>query len=262
MHLCERIPWHEALYFVTTTLTTVGYGDMVPTTTVGKLAVLAMICVGVVVIPVQTSQVYSQLTARRVTLGAPMKCCVEGIVCSLDLGRHGSEVWPLAGQTVATGSGCLEMHLKMGAALGAVGTAAAAAIFCRPLYLQPGSLFRKMFRTQAVHRVLGPAGALPDRRMPTVLVSTLLTEVRGFSDFCAEFFKVSSCLWHFSPSCITHFPNAQRTMLHLSLLHIAETLLGTTLLEHMSRPCCLATDLSPCSSTVLHRLHLLHLAGL
>ena len=72
MHLCERIPWHEALYFVTTTLTTVGYGDMVPTTTVGKLAVLAMICVGVVVIPVQTSQVYSQLTARRVTLGAPL----------------------------------------------------------------------------------------------------------------------------------------------------------------------------------------------
>ena len=97
VHLCERIPWHEALYFVTTTLTTVGYGDMVPTTTIGKLAVLAMICVGVVVIPVQTSQVYSQLTARRVTLGAPVMCCEEGTVCSLDPGRHDADICSLAG---------------------------------------------------------------------------------------------------------------------------------------------------------------------
>ena len=81
---------------MTTTLTTVGYGDMVPTTTVGKLAVLAMICVGVVVIPVQTSQVYSQLTARRVTLGAPVMCCVDGTVGSLILGRQDAETWPLA----------------------------------------------------------------------------------------------------------------------------------------------------------------------
>ena len=36
----------------------------------GKAAVLGMICVGVVLIPVQTSQLYAQLTARRVTLGA------------------------------------------------------------------------------------------------------------------------------------------------------------------------------------------------
>jgi len=65
----ERIPFFDALYFVTTTLTTVGYGDVVVSSTLGKAAVLAMICVGVVLIPVQTSQLYSQLTARRVTLG-------------------------------------------------------------------------------------------------------------------------------------------------------------------------------------------------
>lgn len=100
VHLVERIPWHEALYFVTTTLTTVGFGDMVPMTFVGRFAVLVMICVGVVLIPVQASQVYSQLQARRVTLG-PM----------------------------------------------------------------------------------------PDKHMPTVLASTRLTEVRGFSDFCSEFFQ-------------------------------------------------------------------------
>ncbi|KAL3142086.1 hypothetical protein ABBQ32_004709 [Trebouxia sp. C0010 RCD-2024] len=100
VHLVERIPWHEALYFVTTTLTTVGFGDMVPITFVGRFAVLVMICIGVVLIPVQASQVYTQLQARRVTLG-PM----------------------------------------------------------------------------------------PDKHMPTVLASTRLTEVRGFSDFCSEFFQ-------------------------------------------------------------------------
>lgn len=42
---------------------------MVPMTFVGRFAVLVMICVGVVLIPVQASQVYSQLQARRVTLG-------------------------------------------------------------------------------------------------------------------------------------------------------------------------------------------------
>ena len=47
----------------------VGFGDMVPMTFVGRFAVLVMICVGVVLIPVQASQVYTQLQARRVTLG-------------------------------------------------------------------------------------------------------------------------------------------------------------------------------------------------
>lgn len=70
VHLVERIPFFDALYFVTTTLTTVGYGDIVAISPLGKAAVLAMILVGVVLIPVQTSQLYSQLTARRLTLGA------------------------------------------------------------------------------------------------------------------------------------------------------------------------------------------------
>ena len=69
VHLVERIPFFDALYFVTTTLTTVGYGDVVVVSLLGKAAVLAMILVGVVLIPVQTSQLYSQLTARRLTLG-------------------------------------------------------------------------------------------------------------------------------------------------------------------------------------------------
>ena len=38
-------------------------------TFVGRFAVLVMICIGVVLIPVQAGQVYNQLQARRVTLG-------------------------------------------------------------------------------------------------------------------------------------------------------------------------------------------------
>eukprot|EP00884_Botryococcus_braunii_P010005 jgi/Botrbrau1/19005/Bobra.0100s0039.1 len=98
--LVERIPFHEALYFVTTTLTTVGFGDVVAVSPVGKFTVLAMILVGVVLIPVQTSQLYAQLTARRVTLGS-----------------------------------------------------------------------------------------VPDGKAPTVLVSTQLSDVRGFADFFTEFFQ-------------------------------------------------------------------------
>ena len=36
VHLLERIPWHDALYFVTTTLTTVGFGDVVMHTVLGE----------------------------------------------------------------------------------------------------------------------------------------------------------------------------------------------------------------------------------
>ena len=47
----------------------VGYGDVVALSVGGKLAIIGIICVGVVLIPVQTSQLYQQLTARRVTQG-------------------------------------------------------------------------------------------------------------------------------------------------------------------------------------------------
>lgn len=32
----ERMPWHDALYFVTSTLTTVGYGDVVMKSSLGE----------------------------------------------------------------------------------------------------------------------------------------------------------------------------------------------------------------------------------
>lgn len=69
VHLVEKIPWHNALYFATTTLTTVGYGDIVMHTAMGKLCVGIMMVVGIVIIPVRTSQLYKHLTSRRMRLG-------------------------------------------------------------------------------------------------------------------------------------------------------------------------------------------------
>ena len=40
------------------------------------------------------------------------------------------------------------------------------------------------------------SGGLPTRRVPTVLLATQLTEVRGFSDFFSEFFQVSTDMCH------------------------------------------------------------------
>ena len=103
VNLVEKMPFHDALYFVTTTLATVGYGDVVVRSAAGKAAVILMILVGIVVIPVQSGQLYQQLAARRVTLGP-----------------------------------------------------------------------------------------LPDRRSPAVLVSSRLSDVRGFSDFLAEFYATAA----------------------------------------------------------------------
>lgn len=69
VHLVEKMPWHNALYFVTVTLTTVGYGDVVVTTAMGKAAVLTLMALGVVLIPVRATQVYEELNARKTVLG-------------------------------------------------------------------------------------------------------------------------------------------------------------------------------------------------
>ncbi|RMZ57560.1 hypothetical protein APUTEX25_001760, partial [Auxenochlorella protothecoides] len=73
IQLVERIPFDQALYLVLTTLTTVGFGDIVAYTILGRLVILVMICVGVVLIPVQAAQLYSELASRRMVQGTVPK---------------------------------------------------------------------------------------------------------------------------------------------------------------------------------------------
>ncbi|PSC70953.1 transcription factor MYB44-like isoform B [Micractinium conductrix] len=70
IQIVEKMPFHQALYLVVTTLTTVGFGDVVATSFLGKAVVIATICIGVVAIPVQAAQLYAEFTARRVVRGS------------------------------------------------------------------------------------------------------------------------------------------------------------------------------------------------
>jgi voltage-gated potassium channel Kch len=67
--ILEHIPFHKSVYFVATTLSTVGFGDVVPTTVFGKAFVVVMIAVGLVMIPVQAALFYNEISARRVIKG-------------------------------------------------------------------------------------------------------------------------------------------------------------------------------------------------
>lgn len=49
-HYVEKLNWIDALYFCTVTLTTIGYGDIVPHTTAGKLFTVLYVFVGIGII--------------------------------------------------------------------------------------------------------------------------------------------------------------------------------------------------------------------
>ena len=46
-HFVEHFSWVNAFYFCTVTLTTVGYGDLVPKTTAGKVFTIIYILIGI-----------------------------------------------------------------------------------------------------------------------------------------------------------------------------------------------------------------------
>lgn len=52
----NSIQFHVAVYFVVVTLLTVGYGDIIPETTWGKLIVLFIVVFTIVLIPKQTNE--------------------------------------------------------------------------------------------------------------------------------------------------------------------------------------------------------------
>jgi voltage-gated potassium channel len=49
-HLIEKFSWVDAVYFCTISLTTIGYGDIVPKTNGGKLFTSAYVLVGIGII--------------------------------------------------------------------------------------------------------------------------------------------------------------------------------------------------------------------
>ncbi|MCA9324653.1 two pore domain potassium channel family protein [Candidatus Saccharibacteria bacterium] len=55
-HFVEKLPWVDAYYFSVITLTTVGYGDISPQTTFGKLFTTFYILVGVGIISAFVTQ--------------------------------------------------------------------------------------------------------------------------------------------------------------------------------------------------------------
>ena len=46
-HILEKWSWIDSLYFTIITLATIGYGDLVPTTPLGKLVTVVFVIVGV-----------------------------------------------------------------------------------------------------------------------------------------------------------------------------------------------------------------------
>ena len=53
-----EMPFHTAFYFVVVTITTVGYGDITPDTTIGQFVVIIVIILAVILVPQQFSRVY------------------------------------------------------------------------------------------------------------------------------------------------------------------------------------------------------------
>lgn len=62
-HYVENWPWIDALYFCVVTLTTIGYGDFTPQTTIGKLFTIGYIFVGIAIILTFINTVYMHYTS-------------------------------------------------------------------------------------------------------------------------------------------------------------------------------------------------------
>ena len=69
IQVVENISFHKSIWFVWSTLTTVGYGDVLPQTVLGKLVSVIMIGAGVVLLPLQAARLVGLLGNYRATVG-------------------------------------------------------------------------------------------------------------------------------------------------------------------------------------------------
>lgn len=66
MHYIEKLSWVNSVYFSVVSLTTVGYGDIVPTTDPGKIFVCFYLLAGIGIIATFASNLIKNAVARRV----------------------------------------------------------------------------------------------------------------------------------------------------------------------------------------------------
>lgn len=64
-HFTEKLTWLNAFYFSTITLSTVGYGDIVPHTNAGKLFTIFYVLVGIGIIATFANLLIRSSAARR-----------------------------------------------------------------------------------------------------------------------------------------------------------------------------------------------------
>ena len=67
-HHVEHLKWLDALYFSVITLTTVGYGDIVPTTDLGKLFTVFYVLIGVGIIAATANYLLRRTFTRRIEI--------------------------------------------------------------------------------------------------------------------------------------------------------------------------------------------------
>jgi voltage-gated potassium channel Kch len=66
MHYVEKLSWVNSIYFSVVSLTTVGYGDIVPKTDPGKIFVCFYLLAGIGIIAAFASNLIRNAVARRV----------------------------------------------------------------------------------------------------------------------------------------------------------------------------------------------------
>lgn len=64
-HIVEKLSWLDAIYFCTITLTTIGYGDIVPHTDLGKVFTIFYVLVGIGIIATFANLLIKNAVVRR-----------------------------------------------------------------------------------------------------------------------------------------------------------------------------------------------------
>jgi len=66
LQLFEDLTYHDALYFIVVTLSTIGYGDIIPKTSIGKAVVIGLIIITFIIIPKQTGDLITLINMRSI----------------------------------------------------------------------------------------------------------------------------------------------------------------------------------------------------